>query len=183
MKIEGKIICHHTKKQVFQFFLGGVSFFSLFIAGMIIGKFYLLAGSLVWSCHHFFVYVEALVLCRHCPHYAESGKTLKCHANWGLPKIPKYDPKPLEIWEKVVWIIYVLVFALWYVPFFIISGMWLMLVLTSIALIVGFTLLLTTRCNRCYQISCPLNRTPPEVRKIFFENFPTFGKSYKERLQ
>ncbi len=181
-KIEGKLMCTHTKKDLLGFFLGGVWFFIFFITGMIIGKFYLWLIIWIGLAASFFIYFEALVLCRHCPHYAEPGKTLTCHANWGLPKIPKYDPKPLATWEKVFWIVYVAILFLWFVPFFIISSQWLILTLTSLSVIIGFSLLITKRCTRCYQISCPLNRTPPAVRKTFFENFPTFGKSYEERL-
>jgi hypothetical protein len=180
-EIDGKIMCIHTKKQAFKFGLGSVPFMILLISGMIIGKFYLWLAIWFGLVIIFFVYVEVLILCRHCPHYAEPGKTLKCHANWGLPKISKYDPKPLTTTEKVVWIIYVLIMVLWYVPFFIISVQWIMFATTTIVWITGFTLLLTTRCTKCYVISCPLNRTPPEVRKIFFRNYPKFAESYEDR--
>jgi hypothetical protein len=59
-----------------------------FIAGMVIGGFWIALGVWLLLAAIFFIYVEALILCRHCPHYAEEGFTLKCHANWGLPKIP-----------------------------------------------------------------------------------------------
>ncbi|MCP4694968.1 MAG: hypothetical protein GY859_43475, partial [Desulfobacterales bacterium] len=38
----------------------------------------------------FFGFVEIRVMCSHCPHYAEEGKSLKCWANYSSPKIWKY---------------------------------------------------------------------------------------------
>jgi hypothetical protein len=66
----------------------------------------------------FFCYLEALVLCRHCPHYAEKGFWLRCHANWGLPKIPKMNPRPMNSFEKVTWLLYVAVLFLYYIFFY-----------------------------------------------------------------
>jgi len=89
---------------------------------MIIGKFWV--GIMVWFVLAvlFFGYIEALVLCRHCPHYSEEGFLLRCHANWGLPKIPKMKPQPMNSFEKVVWLLYVAALFLYYIPFFVISN-------------------------------------------------------------
>jgi hypothetical protein len=90
-----------------------IGVFIPFFAGMIIGQFWV--GLAVWIglAVLFFGYVEALVLCRHCPHYAEEGFLLKCHANSGLPKIPRFDPRPLSRWEQAIWIGYVAVLFLY----------------------------------------------------------------------
>ena len=149
-----------------------------FTAGMIIGRFWI--GLIVWFALAaiFFGYVEALILCRHCPHYAEEGFTLKCHANWGLPKIPKFNPKPLNKIESVTWIVYVLALFLYFVPFFIASQQWLLLVINTSALIIAYRTLLRTMCTRCYNFSCPLNRVPQDVRKVFFEKYPAFAEAW-----
>jgi len=44
-----------------------------FLAGMIIGGFWLGFAAWIGLAALVFGYVEALVLCRHCPHYAEKG--------------------------------------------------------------------------------------------------------------
>jgi len=115
-EIEGKLLCLHTPKDLIDFYVLFMGWAFPFFAGMIMGKFW--TGLAVWLglAIVFFGYVEALILCRHCPHYAEKGFLLRCHANWGLPKIPKISRRPLNRLEKVVWLIYVAVLFLYYIP-------------------------------------------------------------------
>lgn len=174
-KIQGKLICVHTPKDLIDFYVLFMGWVIPFLAGMIIGKFWIGLAVI------FFGYVEALVLCRHCPHYAEKGFLLRCHANWGLPKIPKFNPLPLNFLEKVIWILYVAVLFLYYVPFFIIGHQWLLLLLTSTALFVATWTLQRTQCNRCYNLSCPINKVPDDVKKTFFENFPLFHDAWGKK--
>jgi hypothetical protein len=173
-EIEGKLLCIHTQKDLIDFYVLFIGWVIPFFAGMIIGKFW--KGLAVWAglAVLFFGYIEALVLCRHCPHYAEKGFLLRCHANWGLPKIPGFSPRPLNFWEKAIWLFYVAVLFLYYIPFFIMSQQWLILVLTTTALITAVWTLQRTQCNRCYNLSCPVNRVPDDVKKAFFKNYPAF---------
>jgi hypothetical protein len=145
-----------------------------FFTGMVIGRFWV--GLAIWGLLAvlFFGYVEALILCRHCPHYAETGSTLRCHANWGLPKIPGYDPRPLNRVESLVWLVYVAVLFLYNIPFFVISQQWLLLVITTWGAIVWAWTVQRTQCTRCYHLTCPVNRVPPDVRRVFYENYPDF---------
>jgi hypothetical protein len=173
-EIQGKLLCVHTSIDLVDFHVLFIGWVIPFLAGMVIGKFWL--GLAVWAglAVLFFGYVEAFVLCRHCPHYAEKGFLLRCHANWGLPKIPGFNPDPLNFWEKAIWLFYVAVLFLYYIPFFIVSQQWLLLLLTSTALFVAAWTLQRTKCNRCYNLSCPVNRVPEEVKKVFFKNYPIF---------
>ena len=100
-EIEGKLLCVHKPKDLIDFYVLFTGWAIPFFAGMIIGKFWV--GITVWVVLAiiFFGYIEALILCRHCPHYAEDGFLLRCHANWGLPKIPKLKPQPMNSFEKV----------------------------------------------------------------------------------
>jgi hypothetical protein len=177
-EIQGKLLCVHTHQDLMDFFVLFMGWAIPFFSGMIIGKFW--TGLVVWLVLAilFFGYIEALVLCRHCPHYAEEGFLLRCHANWGLPKIPKIKPQPLNGIEKAVWILYVVALFLYYVPFFIISGQWLLLALTLSALIVAGWTLQRTQCNRCYNLSCPINRVPDDVKDAFFRYYPEFAKAW-----
>ncbi|MBW1641294.1 MAG: hypothetical protein JRJ39_03190 [Deltaproteobacteria bacterium] len=179
-EIEGKLLCIHTHKDLADFFVLFLGWVIPFIAGMVIGNFW--AGLLAWVVLAvlFFGYVEALLLCRHCPHYMEKGFLLRCHANWGLPKIPKLNTKPMNTAEKVIWLIYVAVLFLFYVPFFIISKQWLLLTLTTSALITAAWTLQRTQCNRCYHLSCPANRVPDDVKEVFYKNYPEFEDSRKD---
>jgi hypothetical protein len=180
--IEGKLLCLHTPRDLLDFALPAIGFFIPFIAGMAIGGYWVpLAVWLVLS-GIFFGYVEALVLCRHCPYYAEEGFLLRCHANYGLPKIPSFSPRPLNRTEKIVFLGYVSVLMFYYIPFFVLSKEWLLLIITSWALLVWFWTLLRTQCTRCYHVFCPLNRVPEDVKREFFNNYPAFSKAQAKAL-
>ena len=178
-EIDGKLLCIHTHKNLLDFWVIFMGFAIPFFAGMILGKHWL--GLIIWFglAVFFFGYFEALILCRHCPHYAEEGFTLKCHANWGLPKIPKFNPKPLTRLEQAAWLVYVALFALWYIPFFVAGQQWLLLGLTSWAVFAAGWSLQRNQCTRCYNLSCPVNRVPPNVRESFFQNYPEFAEAWE----
>ncbi|UCC61109.1 MAG: hypothetical protein JSV02_04625 [Dehalococcoidia bacterium] len=181
--IQGKMLCIHTGKDLVDFAVLFITWAVPFFAGMIIGKFWI--GLAVWFglALLFFVYVEALILCRHCPHYAEEGFILRCHANSGFPKIPKFNPRPMGRIEQVIWLLYVAVLFLYYVPFFISSEQWLLLGLTTWALVAVSWTLQRTQCTRCCHLSCPVNRVPDDIRKGFFENYPEFDRAWKQHKQ
>jgi hypothetical protein len=179
-EIDGALLCLHTPADLLDFGIPFLGWLIPFVAGMVIGKFWIGLGVWVGLAAVFFLYVEELILCRHCPHYAEDGPTLRCHANWGLPKIPKRTVRPMSRLEKVVWVSYVLVLFLYFVPFFVVSRQWLLLVITGWA---GFSwgwLVVRTQCNRCYNLSCPANRVPEKVRGVFFKNYPEYAKGWKD---
>jgi hypothetical protein len=180
-EIQGKLLCIHTPRDLVDFYVLFIGWVIPFSAGMIIGRFWM--GLAVWAglAVLFFGYVEALVLCRHCPHYAEKGFLLRCHANWGLPKVPRLSPRPLNFWEKGIWLLYVVVLFLYYLPFFIISQQWLLLVLTTTALFTAVWTLQRTQCNRCYNLSCPANSVPEPVKKAFFKNYPVFCDAWDQK--
>jgi hypothetical protein len=175
--LEDKLLCQHTPRDLFDFAVLAIGYFIPFLAGMALGDHW--TGLIVWLvlAAFFFVYLEALVLCRHCPHYAEEGFTLRCHANYGLPKIPRFDPRPLNQAEKAIFLAYVSLLALYYVPFLVLSAQWLLLILTTWALLTWVWTLLRTQCTRCYHLSCPLNRVPDDVRRQFFDCYPAFREA------
>jgi hypothetical protein len=178
-EIEGKLLCVHTPRDLLDFFVLVVAWAIPFFAGMAIGEHWIALGVWFALAVLFFTYVEALVLCRHCPHYAEEGSTLRCHANWGLPKIPRFDPRPLRRIEKVVWITYGAVLFLYYVPVFIIGGQWLLLGITTWMVIAAAWTVWRTKCTRCYNLSCPANCVPEEVRRTFFRLYPDFDEAWR----
>lgn len=171
-EIYGKLMCKHTKQDLLDFFILIMNVFVPFFVGMIVGNHWVgLIGWFVLALL-FFGYFEALLLCRHCPHYKEEGRILRCHANWGLPKFPSYDPRPMNRLERIAWIIYSAAVTMYWVPFFIYSQQWLFLMWASVSAFVTLYQLIHTKCNRCYMMSCPLNRVPSEIKKVFFEYYP-----------
>lgn len=177
-EIQGKLMCVHTPRDLLDFGVLFMSYAIPFLAGMIIGKFWVGLAAWFGLAVLFFGYVEALVLCRHCPHYAEAGFTLRCHANWGLPKFPPFDPHPMNKVEQTVWLGYVAALFLWYVPFFVVSQQWLLLGITTWALFASGWTLRRTKCTRCYNLSCPINRVPDGVRQVFFKNYAKFAQAW-----
>jgi len=176
--IRGKLLCVHTKEDLVGFGVLFIGWLVPFLAGMIRGKHWIGLGVWVGLAAVFFGYLEALVLCRHCPQYAEEGSTLKCHANWGLPKIPRLDPRPLSGAEKAIWLAYGVVLFLYHVPFFIVSRQWLLLALTTWSALSAVWSVQRNQCVRCYNLSCPGNRVREDVRRVFFANYPAYAKSW-----
>ena len=180
-QINGKLICVHSRKELAAFWALFMIFAIPFFTGMILGKHWIGLGIWVGLAIIFFGYVETSILCRHCPHYAEESFLLQCHANAGLPKIPAFDPKPMNKIEKTTWLIYVAVLFFWFVPFFTFGGQWLLLAISFSTTLIFIWRLQRTKCNRCYNLSCPVNRVPADVRKIFFENYPDFAEAWETK--
>jgi len=174
-EIYGRVICVHTKRDLLDFFVLVINLLVPFILGMVVGGHWY--GLFVWFilAAIFFGYVEAYIMCRHCPQYAEEGKTLRCHANWELPKIPASDPNPMNKLEKVTWLIYAAVLSLYWLPFFLLSGQRIYLVWASVSALVSIYQLIYTKCNRCYMLSCPLNNVPEDVRGKIEEYYPDYS--------
>ena len=176
--VEGHLLCVHTPLDLARFYGIFAIWLVPFLAGMIIGRHW--AGLSVWGglAVIFFEYAEARVLCRHCPHYAEPGFFLRCHANWGLPKIPALDPSPLSRREKGMWLVWVAVLFLYFIPFFWAGGEWGFLGTSLAATVFVAWYLQRHQCRRCYNLSCPVNRVPEAVRKEFFKNYPAFARAW-----
>jgi len=171
-------MCVHTPKDLFKFWLLFIFYAIPFITGMILGQHWWGLGFWFGLAVIFFGYVEALILCRHCPHYAEDGFLLKCHANAGLPKFPTFNPKPLNRIGKAVWLVYTAVLVFGFLPFFFLGEQWLIFTITLAAAIFFIVVLQLTKCNRCYNLSCPINRVPEDVRTQFFMNYPIFAEAW-----
>ena len=182
-ELQDRLMCIHTHADMADFAVLFIVWVIPFLGGMILGRHWW--GLAIWAglAVVFFGYVEALVLCRHCPAYAEPGSTLRCHANAGLPKFPKFSPRPLNRTEQVVWLLYVATLFLWFIPFFISSQQWLLLAINAAATLTFAWTLWRTQCNRCYNLSCPINRVPADVRERFFHHYPAFAEGWGKRTQ
>ena len=182
-EIEGQLLCMAGPREVVDFGVLFVNWFIPFLGGMIIGRLWI--GLALWFVLAvlFCGYIEALLFCRHCPAYAEKGFTLRCHANWGMPKIPRFDPRPVSRFEGLLVIAYAAALLLYYVPVFILSQQWLLLTWCTWALVIWVWIVQRTQCTRCYHLSCPGNRVPEEVRQGFFRNFSEFAKTWEQDRQ
>ena len=176
--IRAKLLCVHTLSDLAHFCAIFALWLIPFLGGMIAGRHWIGLWAWVGLAFLFFGYVEARLLCRHCPHYAEPGFFLRCHANWGLPKIPALDPRPLSRWEKGLWLAWGAVLFLYFVPFFWAGGQWGFLGAALAGTAVVAWRLQRHQCQRCYNLSCPVNRVPASVKTEFFKNYPDFARAW-----
>jgi hypothetical protein len=127
----------------------------------------------------FFFVWEGRVLCSHCPYWAEEGRVLRCHANYGVIKLWKYRPGPMNRSEQFQFLAGALLFIIYPLVFLVIGHEYL---LTAIALAsaVSFGYLLWRNiCDRCINFSCPLNNVPPERRRAFLARNPVIAHAWE----
>jgi hypothetical protein len=126
----------------------------------------------------YFNVVENRVMCSHCPHYAEEGKSLKCWANYGSPKLWKYRPGPMSLMEKTVFLggfVVVWGYPLW---FLVAGGLWFPLGLYVLLTTGFFVTLKRFLCTQCMNFACPLNGVPDQVRRAFWLRNPEIGRAW-----
>lgn len=124
---------------------------------------------------------ENRILCRHCPYYAMKGRTLRCHANYGLVKLWKYNPAPMSRSEQIQMIIGVMIFIGFPFPFLLLGQQWLLLVITSFGTIIFASMLFAVLCPRCVNFSCPFNRVPKDVADIYLKETPLMREAWKSK--
>ena len=169
--------CHFTFRELLYFLL--IASPSFLIGGVGIyhrGGWWLIPWLIIII--GYFGFVEIRVMCSHCPHYAEEGSSLQCWANYGSPKMWRYRPGPMTLWEKVL---FLAGFALvWGYPlFFLISGLQLFLCIIYLLTTTGFFMTLRTfLCSQCINFACPLNRVNNEVKMDFFACNPEIAQAW-----
>jgi len=196
--LEGELNCRFEGRRLEGFFAMVIPFIAssmvgLYLVSKFTGKWWLLAAYLGFYLA-FFVFLEALVLCRHCPHYAGGGSFIRCHANYGLPRIWAYDPRPLNTVERVsvlagfgffgLYPIAVEVYGLWMgwsSPLSpsgnLLKGITVLNIVTAIML---YVLLKRFYCTRCVNFGCPLNSTSTALMKAYLEKNPSMKRSWEE---
>lgn len=99
--IDRHLHCHFSLKDWIHFLL--IAFPPLLLGGAGISSVnsWLLMPWLIFVVA-FFGFIEIRVMCSHCPHYAEPLTSLKCWAIYGSPKLWKYRPGPMTLFEKTI---------------------------------------------------------------------------------
>ena len=100
--------------------------------------------------------------CIHCPHYYQSGKTLKCMFFWGMPKIFKAKSGSLSPLEKTVSVMTLLAIITLPIYWLLLRPGLLVIYLLSIG-VLGLTLR-RYECKRCVYFQCPSNCVPEELK-------------------
>lgn len=122
---------------------------------------------------------ENLILCSHCPYYAEGGRhTLRCHANIGLLKLWKFDPRPMNSVEKggflgaVGGLLAVPIIANW-------QGGETLAATGGLLSSAAWSLLMRRFvCSECPNFSCPLNTVPEATRRAYLLRNPIFAEAW-----
>ena len=177
--VRDKLHCHFTARDLIHFLtvilpgilLGGAGIYNVGIWHLILWLIIIFA---------FFGFVEIRILCAHCPHYAETGKTLKCWANYGSPKLWKYHPGPMSKWDKIQFILGALIWTGYPFPFLLLGGEYLLSVITATALISGVYILRQLVCSRCIHFSCPMNAVPRLLVDAYLQQNPRIREAWKE---
>jgi len=178
--VHPSIHCHFKLKDLVHFLLISLPPFLLGGLGLYNQSVWLLVFWILIVIA-FFGFVEIRVMCSHCPHYAETGTSLKCWANYGAPKLWKYRPGPMSILEKIVFFSgFVIV---WGYPLvvLVLSGQWFLFLVYIIATAGFFMTLINFLCVQCMNFACPLNRVAEDTRREFFIQNPMVGKAWRKK--
>jgi len=170
--------------------------FGLILSSLIINNWWILIFYIVFILLFFFV-IENRITCSHCPYYAGKSVRLDCPGNNIFPKIWKYNPEPINSYEKFgsafgfVLIGGVPLFSLFYGIWFFISNnpnaSWVVIIaLTGVLLsiILSFTifysLFLLSFCRRCINFSCLFNKAPKEYVNEYLKRNPMIKKVWEK---
>lgn len=126
----------------------------------------------------YFGFVEIRVMCSHCPHYAESGKSLQCWANYGSPRLWKYRPGPMSMTEKIVFVAGLVLIFGYPVVFLLIGLQWFLLAVYLLTVVSFYLTLQRSYCSECMNFACPLNKVDVQVRAEFFKRNPTIAQAW-----
>lgn len=169
--------CHFTAGDLVYFLLIALPSFLIGGAGIYRRSGWMLALWIVVIIG-FFGFLEIRVLCSHCPHYAEEGRSLKCWANYGSPKLWRYRPGPMNLMEKTVFFSGLII--VWGYPLlFLISGLQWFLLTVYLVVTAGFFMTFgRCFCSRCINFACPLNTVDDATRRKFFKRNPGNAKAW-----
>ncbi|MHA2349083.1 MAG: hypothetical protein ACXADL_05565 [Candidatus Thorarchaeota archaeon] len=178
-----EIHCEMHRSDTIMFMGGALLFFIPSFYGMIVGGmgWWLLAYFVYWVV--FFEVWENSVLCSHCPYYAEDGgqgHTLHCYANYGLYKTWPYNPKPMSRSHQIQFLIGLLIFAGFPLPFLYIAEQYLMLSIAGLGIAAWMIILKSKICPRCLNFSCPLNSVPKYIVDKFLLRNPVMRNAWEE---
>ncbi|MFW9995881.1 MAG: hypothetical protein ACFFD4_27830 [Candidatus Odinarchaeota archaeon] len=197
--IKGCLNCKWDKKLLQAFYMIALPYFAFAFVGLIFTGF--ITGNwlflIAYTAFYFFFFIiyEIRILCSHCPYYAEEGRTLHCLANHGSPKIWSYHPGPMNLFEKVTFILglvilcagplvpeaYTILYAFERAPNDLLV-LALSVIITLATLVFSLYFLVSLRrntCPKCVNFSCPLNTAPKSVVDAYLENNPVMRKAWE----
>lgn len=184
--LDGDLMCGRGLK--YSLYFGIPMIFGLLppIIGLLFSGYLLIFKILiftVWIIYalFFFNIWESRMLCNHCPYYADdSQKTLHCPINKGMLKTSQYDPAPINISEKIQFLTGALILVGFPIPFLIIDGQIISVILLIGGIILWLVVIQLKVCTDCINFSCIFNRTPEDLRNEFLKKNPIMKKAWEE---
>lgn len=177
--LEGQLMCHYDTRDTVKFFMVALPFMVTGIIGAIRAGYgwYLL----LWVAYSllFFFGWEARVLCSHCPMWAEEGRVLHCHANYGVIKFWKYRPGPMSKAEQAQFIIGALIWMGFPLVLTMLGREYLWAVAGLVAAISAAYNLRVVSCGRCINFSCPLNTVPKAEVDAYLRRNPAMREAWE----
>lgn len=177
---KGQLMCRLERQDMLHFFMIILPFGVTTIVGTIRAGFGVyLWPWLVYALFFFFVW-EAGALCRHCPYWAEAGKTLHCHANFGVYKIWEYQPGPMSRGEKIQFLAGALILLAYPFPFLVLAQESLLVIIALVSAVSGVFILRKNVCSRCINFSCPLNAVPKSLVDAYLRRNPHIRAAWED---
>ena len=165
--IRDEIHCHFNGRDLVHFLLAMFPSFLIGGVALVRTSGWLMLGGWILFILLFFGIIEIRVLCSHCPHYAEPGNHLQCWANYGSPRLWKYQPGPMSMLEQMILIVGLIGIFIFPDFLLLINRHWGILLLHLISIAAAFSYMQGSMCNKCINLTCPLNRTSDQVRTLF----------------
>ena len=177
--LENRLMCHYDARDSMQFFMVVMPFMVTAVIGAIQAGYgwYLLGWPVYWLL--FFFGWEARVLCSHCPMWAEEGRVLRCHANYGVIKLWPYRPGPMSKAEQAQFIIGASIWFGYPLVLTILGGAYLWAGVTLVTIISGAYNLRHTSCQRCINFSCPMNAVPKSDVDVYLKRNPAMREAWE----
>jgi hypothetical protein len=176
--LAGRLMCRYDWRDSMVFFMAALPFFFTAIAGVILGGYGLWLP--VWLAYalFFFIVWEGRVLCSHCPYWAEDGRILRCHANYGVLKIWRYRPGPMSRWERIQFVAGALLLIAFPLPLLLAAQAYLPAAVCLVSAGSACYLVYRNACTRCVNFSCLFNAVPAQTRADFFRRNPTIARAW-----
>ena len=121
------------------------------------------------------------MLCRHCPYWAGESGVLHCPANYGVIKIWRYEPGPMNTAEKIQFIVGALLLIACPFPFLLLGGEYLLAGVGAGAVVAGVVILRRNVCSRCINFSCPMNRVPGQLVDVYLRRNPQMRATWEAK--
>lgn len=179
-KANKKLMCRYEKKDSKNFFAVFSPYMITAVIGLVITGYGYIGFAWLAFAVFFFVVWEASILCSHCPYWALPGRTLRCHANYGVIKLMKYKPGPMSKSEQIQFIIGALTLVLFPIPFVIIGGEYILAIVMVTMVFGGLRIMRSFICSRCINFSCPSNTVPKENKDMYLRKNDVMRKAWEE---